>query len=506
MSVDVVIISQGQPEPLHDTLRFLAAQSHHDWRALVVPCRPTNAPPAAHASSTDPAASLAAAVDRFNLNTPPGPRGPRAHLVNTPPAPTQGAAFAAGAAHCRADDVMLLHAGDRPLRRGIDRLIAAARLSGHGAACGPVAIEHQGERRGGEIAPPQTGFGLFELLDGHDPAPAGMLLARSLLESKKIAAPLGLMAITDLCLRLAEDGVRWLNCGGVVALVPCRSPGPASAWPALADEAQRVISRAYARAAARGWDEAELSPQREADAIADAAMVYATMSALSETDPRLPLATQTMRGRTGEHAIDAHDAASAAAQALRLMPALEPNPTPTPITAASPRAWTAPLHRWWSRCVSERWAQPGLSGRALAELAALLTPDHAVAAALINQLGMPGTLLVTGSDAPAFAVADAAAAKGWTVGLIPGSSPRLAQAIINASGDRYFIADHRAAADTRDPLLIGPELEDQALERFASRPNVLRWTGTQRALIAEAEHALRAAWPRRGESADLEPE
>ncbi|MEM7623239.1 MAG: glycosyltransferase [Planctomycetota bacterium] len=507
MKIDVIITSEGDAAGVAESLKWLGHQtvgreSGGSWRALVVENGLEDA--------------TAEVVDRFCKE-----QKRDAAVLIPPKNRSPGGMRNAGVAASDADRMMVLRSGDKLLRRSLERLSAAATLGGYGAAVGGVSSERDGERLGRSFFPPASLVGLRELLDGYLPFCCGVLLDRSLLEGKRYGVNLDRACDFDLLLRIAEEGVRLRSCEAVVALrrpvpmvaVPQARPGAAAGGDAGAEggdegggllewhasEIESVLRRSYKRAAAKGWDEEELSEAREAAAVARWGLILGTMAALVDTEERLSQATGLLGSRAFEACVTAADAAVAAATALRLLEGFTPD-----ADGQSEKAWSRGLHRWWSRCISERWAERGFIEDALAELAETLVSDERVATHLIEQLGMPGDLIVTGASVSAFAVGDVAAKKGWNVKLVPLGGVKAASALAGASGERYSVVDGTGASDERDPLVVSLDGEAEALERFAGRPNVLRWSGTRRQLVDDLAKKLRAAWPRRGESADLD--
>jgi hypothetical protein len=335
------------------------------------------------------------------------------------------------------------------------------------------------------------------MLDGHVVAPCGMLLERALLDGRKLGVNLGAWAEIDLWLRIAEGGIRWGACPAVVGMRArpgLRSEG--ADWASLASQAEGALRRSYRRAAAHGWDERELTEEREQTAVATWRLAIATLAALEDDDERMSTATEIMRTAAKEGSIEPHAAAEAALWALRTAPGVRPE-----IDGKAEARWAPVLGRWLSRCVSERWAKPALTSDGVMELAELMVPNEAVAGSMLEQLGMPGTLLISGASAESFALGDAAAAKGWDVALVmPGGAAgaRSIMPLVLASGEKFSVVGPERTKEQRDPLVMTPEGEMQAMELSAGRPNVIRWSGTRRGLVEKGLGRLRGSWGGRG--------
>lgn len=475
MQVDVIVCADRDGTGVAESLRWLGAQSFSDWRAVVVAAQVDGAAEAARAFNKAMGGERAVVVA--------GGSGEGAALRN------------AGLAAATGRYVLFLEAGEKMLPRGLDRLVAAAR-AGHGIGVGGVGLEREGQRVGPAMSPPAGAFGLHELLDGFMPSGPGVLVERALLEGKRFGANLARWSEIDLWLRLSETGARWRSTESVVALRPVGVERSGPAWTAAADELERVVRRSFGRAAANGWEEAELTEARETAAVVRGAMVVATVAAFTDADERLAGATGVMRERAAEGCVSAELAAETAASALMLAGGLAPA-----VDGLAEKRWVGPLHRWWSRCVSERWAERGLGEAAVALLAARLVADEKVAGALVERLGPAGRLMVAGGGRTAFAAADAAVEKGWRVAMLPFGGARGFEALVAASGDRFEVVAG-GVDDPRAPMVIALEDEAAAMERFSGRPNVMRFSAMAREVTAAALARLRAAWPRRGDAGD----
>lgn len=478
MRVDVVLTTNAEPEPLALSLKWLSHQTMRDWRAIVV----------VDGEGADAeGAAKAAGIDDDRVTVLRGPDRGEAAARNT------------GLDAAEGEHVLFLRAGERLLRRALARLLAASDRGGLGGGVGVAAAPtaDPGSRIGAAVELPDQTIGLHELLDGFAPEPSAVLTRRDAIGRRRFGVNLGRFSAVDFWLRLAEDGVRWRSTESVTSYVPRGAAVTIPDQLAAAEEISGILSRAYKRAAARGWDEADLSERRERAARAAWGMELATLAALGDDDPRRAAATELFRPFAVPGIVTPESAADAALRALFAW-----GRVPAGVDGSTERTWAKPIHEWWSRCVSEKWAAGALSNRALRALADRLVSPEDAAGQLIEELGMPGQLYVTGSDRSAVAVADAAALKGWRVGLVCFGPRGWAEALAEASGDRYSVVGPDAVTDERDPLVIGAAADEVAIARFQGRPNVMRYAAARRELISRATNRLRAAWPKRGSSAE----
>lgn len=472
--IDIILTVTDHPGQLGRTIASVAAQNLRSWRLLVV---------------YDPAIGGVRSQLETHLET-----GDDRIIPIASAGASRGVAVMRneGLGRVESEMVGLLSSGDTLAPTGLAHLTAAAEAGTYGAACGSWFVTGEDDAPDGPPIDPMEGsIGITSIGELIAVPAAAAVVRASLLEGKRFGGNLADWSHTDMFLRLCEDGVFWQVTPAVVATVSHDTPSRAGRAGAWAGELRAVIERAFHRASARGWEDEALDETHEAQTIRAALFTLATRSALTDEDAAT--AAEMFAPVAGERCLTPDLLASAAAIGLRYSPACLAR-----IDGAAERSWARAVHRWWSRCVSHKWAARHELDDAAGALAALLVDPREVARDLLKGFGEPGRLWVGGTDRAARAVIEEALDSGWRVLVLPGKATRGVNTRLMALPSRVMVASGNEGIGSSDPLVIGSADESDLLERYGARPNVARWNGAWRAAYDRALRGLRAVWPRQG--------
>ena len=494
---DIILAYSSDPTAVRRTISALRAQTAKNWRVCLC-------------AGSSEAASLDREGDqRITIQTKLARSQPAAwnHALDQFAGRTdEPIASDASASTPRAPEpgryVALLLPGDELVPEALEHLTAHAERTLADGAMGSYLREPGPERphpawtiRHGS-APRATMIGLREL-HASGPIRSPACVTRSdAYERTRFGAGLGEHARYDVQLRQAERGVSWAVLEAPLA--SRRGNTPITDLPGRAERAEHTIRRAVGRAVSAGFESAgmDLSAAREADLVMRAVLVEATLAALMDPEPRKSKATAMIRrpwegleddedpkdGLAPRPMITASMAANAAAVVLREFLVVNPDP-------GKSADWTEPLNHWWNRLLGEKWAVNQLVASARAELAARLTPDEEIAAAILHACGDAKTVHTMGDPVRSATLARLASAGGTTTVMA-----------IDADDPRGTNPGGRAKPSPGVPIVVAgrsDEEERELLGRLGPRGNIHRWRSIEHKHVAKTEAALTRAWVQR---------
>ncbi len=481
MRVGVIIPLHQSGATVAETIGSLRAQTHDDWRCVVVDDGSTDAGPwiVRRIIEDDPRISMVSQPNR-------GLWGARNRGLDE-----LDALDAAHGAEAGGRYVHFLDADDLVLRSAYERMVGVLeRTDADGVCVGYELRDECGDPIGRPLTPPAMGVTIEELRRGNRMVPHSQMLRRGVLGAARFVE--SRCEDYDLWVRLAEQGVRWRAIDAVLVAYRLRQGSISKRSREMLEAHVAVLSRTHRRGLGRneigcGGDDLRI-------ALDSLTLNYATMAALMDVpSPSGALAEGVSILR--DHVPNASFAPDAIGRTIYWATLFGRCQDPTDGSldwTPAARAWIDALGR--EGFIDGAPSDPqGVRAEVGGGIARQAIDPTRIGARLLDGLTFGSTVALVGYGANGRVVASIARERGLRVVICDDRARRVRGAVDDA--DAPIIVDPRIVLEQRgawDRVGITPEGDGRLRVRFATVPRLVTWNDVAREL-GEADAPWRGA-------------
>lgn len=385
-----------------------------------------------------------------------------------------------GLDHASGEFFYFLDADDWIAPGGLEALLGAAAESEHGAAFGAYAFRSDSGgryRESMQITSPIVG--LEQFLEFNRFSVHAQIIHRDTLGAHRFREDIRVVEDYDLWLKLAMEGVYWVATPYPVCGYRLRPGSLSKNSKAMFFTLKLILTDAYERARRMGHVSA--TPERLRRVLELHALNHATETVLKDPTPtkdraaeivsfleESPIFTPEKVARAAHWCVPYNECRTYAAWDEEL-----------------PNYWP-PVRRWWARCESEGWLEPGGAEEATRLLASFMVDTDLIVDRIVEIAGDDSPIVLLGLGANGVAMSEVLRTRGTPFSACDDSLGWRRQ----WNGVRILPRDE--AFSTSATFVMTPDNDGQFLASLPEHVRPIRWRDVRAELASDRLAALNA--------------